>query len=41
MEGFQRRRDEVIAWLQGDTPSNKRAEKIEGLTQDALGRESY
>jgi murein DD-endopeptidase MepM/ murein hydrolase activator NlpD len=38
MERFQKRRDEVIAWLQGNTPSNKRIEEIEGLSQNVLGR---
>ena len=38
MERFQKRRDEMIAWLQGDPPSYKRMEEVEGLPQDVLGR---
>jgi murein DD-endopeptidase MepM/ murein hydrolase activator NlpD len=39
-ERFQRRRDEVVVWLEGDTPSCKRIEEIEGLSQNVLGRVS-
>ena len=31
MEKFQKRKDEMIAWLQGDNPSYKRMEEVEGL----------
>ena len=31
MEKFQKRRDEMVAWLQGDTPFYKRTEEVEGL----------
>ncbi len=36
MEKFQKRRDEMVVWLQGDTPSYKRTEEVEGLSQDVL-----
>jgi len=35
---FQKRRDEMITWLQGDHPSYKRMEEVEGWPQDMLGR---
>jgi len=38
MERFQKRRDEMIVWLQGDAPSYKRMEEVGGLPQDMLGR---
>jgi hypothetical protein len=38
MERFQKRRDEMIMWLQGDNPSYKRMEEVEGWPQDMLGR---
>ncbi len=38
LERFQKRRDEMIAGLQGDTPSYKRMEEVKGLLQDGLGR---
>ncbi len=31
MEKFQKRKDEMIAWLQGDNPFYKRTEEVEGL----------
>jgi murein DD-endopeptidase MepM/ murein hydrolase activator NlpD len=31
MEGFQKRRDDMIAWLQGETPYNKRMEAATGI----------
>ncbi len=38
MEGFQKRRDEMIVWLQGNTPFSKRVEAVEGSTENVLGR---
>ncbi len=38
MERFQKRKDEMITWLQGDFPFSKRIEEVEGLPQDVLGR---
>ncbi len=38
MEKFQKRRDEMARWLQGETPSYKRTDEVEGLKQDMLGR---
>ena len=38
MERFQKRRDEMVTWLQGDHPSYKRMEEVEGWPQDMLGR---
>jgi hypothetical protein len=40
MERFQKRRDEMIARLQGDTPSYERMEEVGGLSQDVLRRVS-
>jgi murein DD-endopeptidase MepM/ murein hydrolase activator NlpD len=38
IERFQKRRDEVVAWLQGDASSYQRKEKAEGLLlKDVLG----
>jgi len=38
MERFQKRKDEMITWLQGDLPFSKRMEEVEGLPQDVLGK---
>ncbi len=38
MERFQKRKDEMITWLQGNSPFSKRIEQVEGLPQDVLGR---
>jgi murein DD-endopeptidase MepM/ murein hydrolase activator NlpD len=38
LEGFEKRRDEMIAGLEGDTPFYKRMEEVIGLSQDGLGR---
>jgi murein DD-endopeptidase MepM/ murein hydrolase activator NlpD len=38
LERFRKRRDEMIAALQGDTPSHKRMEEVKRLSQDELGR---
>ena len=38
MEGFQERRDEMMTWLQGNTPFSKRVEAVEGSPQNVLGR---
>jgi len=38
LERFQKRRDEMIAALQGGSPSDKRMEEVKGLSQDGLGR---
>jgi murein DD-endopeptidase MepM/ murein hydrolase activator NlpD len=38
MEKFQKRRDEIMTWLQGDKPFSQRIEEVEGLSQNMLGR---
>jgi murein DD-endopeptidase MepM/ murein hydrolase activator NlpD len=38
MEEFQKRRDKMIAWLQGDNPYSERVEEVERLPQDVLGK---
>lgn len=40
MEKFRKRRDEMLAWLQGDAPSSQKTEEVEGLLRDVLGRVS-
>jgi murein DD-endopeptidase MepM/ murein hydrolase activator NlpD len=40
MERFRKRRDEMVAWLQGEAPSYQGTEEVEGLLQDVLGRVS-
>ena len=38
MEGFQKRKDEMMVWLQGNEPFSKRAESVEGFPKNVLGR---
>jgi murein DD-endopeptidase MepM/ murein hydrolase activator NlpD len=38
MGEFQKRRDKMIAWLQGDNPYSERVEEVERLPQDVLGK---
>ncbi len=38
MEGFQKRKDKVIAWLEGDKPFSRRMEEVEGMSEDMLGK---
>ena len=38
MGEFQKRRDKMIAWLQGDNPYSERVEEVERFPQDVLGK---